>query len=116
MRCTQIIGLNDKAFQFLEQNQVKELVRCNCPDCKTEHIQGTKSDQYNDARNEGMFDDGPMLYKYHLKDGSFVYEYVQASPWSSGPCIFLALSMSPLNENNNPIIESLWSDEEIENA
>jgi hypothetical protein len=38
-----------------------------------------------------MFDDGPELVEYTLKDGSKVREIVQAVPWSAGPCIFLAL-------------------------
>lgn len=46
-------------------------------------------------------------------DGDY-YEYVQECPWSSGPVIFLALRKETAN---GPIVrESLWDEEEIDNA
>ena len=102
MRCTQVIGLSDKARNFLDKHAVYD-----------ERLNWTVSEVYENAKHLGMFDDGPMLLKYRLKvDGSYVYEYAQAVPWSSGPCIFLALK----RENGEPIPETLWSDEDIEKA
>lgn len=61
----------------------------------------------------GMFDeDVHRLQRYFLKGGSYIDEYVQAEPWSSGPVIFLAL----MDCNGNPIQETLWSEDEINNA
>lgn len=60
----------------------------------------------------GMFDDRYELTEYTLPDGRVYSEYVQAEPWSSGPVFFLALK----DENGNWIPESMWSEEEIENA
>ena len=60
----------------------------------------------------GMFDQEYALHKYTFPDGRVFYEAVQASPWSSGPCFFLALK----DERGEWVGESLWSEEEIENA
>lgn len=52
------------------------------------------------------------LYEYEIPDpaGNYtVQEYVQAEPWSSGPMYFIALM-----RNGQPVPESLWSEEEIE--
>ena len=60
---------------------------------------------------EGAWDDKVAdLYQYTLSDGKVYTEYVQADPWSSGPCYFIALK----DENDVPISESLWTEEEIE--
>jgi len=116
MRCTQFMGLSEKAYEFLNQNQQTEKRRCSCPDCKTEHIELAVTEKYRDAQYLGMREDGPILQKYLLKDGTWVYEYDQAVPWSSGPCIFLALSTDPIEPEKHPIEETLWSQEEIDNA
>ena len=111
MRATQIIGLSDKAAEFLKENlQVTKtsLVFAG----KRRNVETPTEKKIYDGETGvrmGMFDDGPALYKYLLKDGRWIFEYVQASPWSSGPCIFLALR----DESGNPIQESLWSEEEI---
>lgn len=55
-----------------------------------------------------MFDDGPMLYRYFMKDGSTWVEEIQCIPWSSGPCIFTKL----VQENGDKEIK--WSQEEID--
>ena len=61
----------------------------------------------------GMFDEEVhILQRYYLKTGKYVDEYVQATVWSSGPVIFLALQ----DHNGIPIKESLWSDEDINNC
>lgn len=112
MRCTQTIGLSSAAQVYLVAKTATETVTCGCPNCTIPHKKQQISEAYASAASYGMFDDGPELYKYQLKDGTWVYEYVQACPWSSGPCIFLALR----DEAGNPILESLWSEDEITNA
>lgn len=91
MRMTQVIGLSPSAIQFLEEFGAVQLVR----------------EVYADASYAGMFDDGPELYAYPLKEGGMVYEQIQATPWSSGPCIFLNL----MNEDKKDI--AFWTDEEM---
>ncbi len=119
MRCTQFIGLNPWAENFLRENRklihTRKVVNV-LPD-------GTEESQPDEAVREipkrptgnkwiGMFDDGGDLHEYTLLDGKKVTEYVQASPWSSGPCIFLALR----DETGSPVPESLWDDKEIDNC
>lgn len=109
IRKTQIIGLKKEAGDFIKNN-VKTIKKCcSCPNCTTPHIETLVMEKYDDASECGMFDDGPNLHKYQLKDNTWIYEVVQDSPWSSGPCIFLSLK----HENGEIIEESLWSDEEI---
>lgn len=112
MRCTQVIGLNERTREFLRENTATTLKKCGCPTCTTLHWEVREEEVYASAAHTGMFDDGPELYKYRLKDGRWVFEYVQAVPWSSGPCIFLALQ----DEAKQPLPQSLWSEDEIANA
>ncbi len=58
----------------------------------------------------GMLNSEYPLMKYTFRNGEVLEEFEQASPWSSGPVIFLALQ----DIHGNPLVESLWSDEEIE--
>lgn len=121
MRQTQIIGLSPQALTFLKENEAKTLEKCYCPDCKTPHVEISLRKQYADGSHWGMFDDGPPLYKYQLKDGSWVCEFVQSCPWSSGPMIFLALTrvvnesieVLAMDAMKNPVTESLWKEDEI---
>ncbi len=92
MRCTQIIGLNREACEFISKHTFSYMV-------------------YEDATDQGMFDDGPMLTEYVLQDGSKVREFIQAVPWSSGPCIFLALKDVESGKILFP-----WDEETINNA
>ena len=106
MRCTQIIGLPKEAEDFLfVKVRMKEMP---CPHCG-KPITTNKKDKavYASARDCGMFNDGPELYEYNLKDGSMVREVVQNCPWSSGPCIFLKL----VDEKGCDLF--VWSDEDI---
>ena len=55
-----------------------------------------------------MFDDGPSLDEFVLKDGRKIREVLQAAPWSSGPCIFLCLEYADTEER---MFE--WTEQEI---
>lgn len=109
-RCTQIMGLHSRAEQWLQENQKIRLHKCSCPYCAKPHREHPVARFHESAKDLGMFDDGPDLIKYQLKDDSWVYEYVQEAPWSSGPMIFLALR----REDQTPIEETLWKEEEME--
>lgn len=58
------------------------------------------------------YDETYQLLRYPLLDGSYCYEYVQATPWSSGPITFLALAHDI--DGCYPIPETLWDRETIE--
>ena len=93
MRLTQFIGLTSNAKLFLQLNAVQVIDTV--------------------GKVTGMFNEHVTdLKSYLLTDGRICQEYVQAEPWSSGPCIFLALRY----HEGVPIEESLWSQEDIDAA
>ncbi len=95
MRCTQFIGLNEKALMYLNENCIKEKQE-KCPTCG--HITGGNLINHTYDMVTGMFDEEVAdLRVYKHKDGSEVREIVQATPWSSGPVIFLCLQYKGRN-------------------
>lgn len=50
-----------------------------------------------------------QLHRYTLPGGRVLEEFVQATPWSSGPCYFLALQ----DKKGRPVPESLWTEDEM---
>lgn len=52
-----------------------------------------------------------FLNGYSLPDGRIAEEFLQAAPWSDGPCYFLALRE---RSSCRPIDESLWCNDQIE--
>lgn len=49
------------------------------------------------------------LNRYELPTGEIFDEYVQAQPWHSGPCYYIALKDS----SGVPVSESLWTNKEM---
>jgi hypothetical protein len=47
-----------------------------------------------------------------MPNGSVFEEFVQAEPWSGGPCYYIALK----NKRGAVVRQSLWTDEELGNA
>jgi hypothetical protein len=90
IRETQLYGLTKKANLFILEN-AKRTLKKKCKTCG--NVEGGEIIKkfYKNASSIGMFDDGPLLNEYTLKDGTTIKEIVQASPWSAGPCIFLCL-------------------------
>ena len=107
IRMTQDMGLHETADDFLQKNCSTTPI-VECPLCKNRTGGGRVAERYESAEHLGMFDDGPNLYEYTLKDGSKVKEVVQACPWSSGPMIYLCLE----DEHGNKMFP--WPEEEIE--
>ncbi len=113
-RSTSVMGLHERAESFLEGHRqflYKETITKKYPDgnivTKTEDKHDIPRTQYDIF--DGMCGEEYPLFEYTLKDGSKAQEYVQADPWASGPCIFLAL-----RSENGPIESTLWTDKEIE--
>ncbi len=111
MRCTQIVGLSAKARQFLANNQASDLTKCGCPTCQEPHVTVPRQRVYDTetGTRAGMFDDGPALLEYGLKDGRVAREVVQETVWSSGPCIFLCLEIEGVRAFE-------WSKEKLRSA
>lgn len=120
MRTDQYIGLNPWARTFVEGQQeflYTEEVTRTFPSGEVlviapRKVMGTNVvlSQYDEI--EGAFGNTFPLFSYKFSDGREYFEYVQAQPWSSGPCYYLALR----DGKGNPVPESLWPQEEIDNA
>jgi hypothetical protein len=119
MRMDQHFGLNPWASNFVlgEQIPVTEKTTRIYPDGTKEEF--VKEVDISKVKKEpsgglyvGMFEDEFPLYRYTFPDERTFFEAVQSDQWSSGPCFFLALK----DENGEWVKESLWDEEEIENA
>ncbi len=122
MRCKQIYGLSKCAQNLVSGTQVLLYRRRETrvyPDGREEVV--PEHDIYGpDVQVEtleetfsGMFDGEEYpLHRYIFPDGRVLVESVQAAPWSSGPCIFLALK----NEKGEWVPESLWLEDAIASA
>jgi len=119
MRTTQFIGLRSNAIEWLHSNcKCSKVVTCS----SCGHTTGGKLLSHDQLDDEGdskiicgmLGEDIHTLQYYELNNGKgYIEEYIQAEPWSSGPCIFLALRASDTKE---PIIDSLWDNEDIGNC
>lgn len=117
IRCDQLIGLNDWASDFVRKPTRKytDYVRRVYEDGMVNDLEVGGEEclvkrELSGQRMLGMFDESYPLNKYTFPSGRVVFEFEQASPWSSGPVMFLALK----DENGEPIKKSLWTEEEIE--
>jgi hypothetical protein len=140
IRMTQIYGLNEAAAALISGDgenflAYTEEVTRRYEDGTVETLQheGQRSTVVSDPSGEhyyGMFDgeEYPLL-RHRLPGGRVFVEREYASPWASGPCIFLAL-VEEGGEEWDPgqeaayadygrgrraawVRETLWSDEEI---
>lgn len=109
MRTTQYIGLNPEAEAWLAKN-CKSTTSIICPTCGNVTLPELISTNLKEIT--GMFNEHvDFLRQYETHTGEKVETFIQAEPWSSGPCIFLALKYS-----ESGIAFCLWGDEEINNA
>lgn len=110
MRCNQFIGLRPEAEIYLDKNCVRDLVEVyvngnrNRGTWVVRQIEGKHKIHYAFGQED------EVLPAYERKDGSKIYEKVQCAPWSSGPMFFIYL----VDEDDNPIPESVWPDEVID--
>jgi hypothetical protein len=117
-RMTQVIGLTEQARKIVQGQDVlayteqgEKLMPNGSKEPFSRSVYKSDVSSSEVGSFSGMFGEEYPLYQHDLPDGRTLVEEVQAEPWSSGPCIFVALK-----ENGKWLEESLWSDEEIENA
>lgn len=105
MRCDQQMGLPPEAVAFLEENEKKPLV-CDC--CGRPFPKALVPI----GAYVGMFETEYSLYRHELKNEGFADEFLQAAPWSSGPCFFLGLKITG---TDGGVMVFEWTDSEIAN-
>lgn len=111
-RTTHFMGLYEGAQTFLAAQCLHNPTQ-ECPCCGN-LSGGDLLSSANDIPVEGMFGETVhILRTYYMTDDKPVEEYVQATPWSSGPCIFLALRDA---DTKKPIEETLWPQEMLDNC
>ncbi|MHA2063462.1 MAG: hypothetical protein ACXABY_03680 [Candidatus Thorarchaeota archaeon] len=107
------MGLTEEAIKWLHKNCVKVLkyTKVFPDDREDEEVWEWEVEVYQETNS--WYGEGYSLKRYRLANGLWVYEYIQAEPWSSGPCTFLALSWTP--DGKDPIEATLWSDGVLDN-
>jgi hypothetical protein len=118
MRCDQYVGLNPWASKLVSRKiKVHEVGVRTFPNGRSKRFNRwyrmplariTKIGKIKGAWNDHVAD----LHRYTFPDGRVFVEYVQASPWSGGPCYFIALK----DRHGRPVPESLWTDDELMTA
>lgn len=99
-RSDQHIGLTKEAINFLKDYEIKPRV---CSECGRPHyVKLEKIDTFS-----GMFDTEYSLHRHYLIDDLYADEFLQCSPWSSGPMFFIGLKVSDGRK-------FLWTEDEIE--
>ena len=117
-RSDQLIGLNEWASKLVRQTTtIVEVGRKETTDGKwledfSRRVLVPVAKIEKCGGFQGMFETEHPLNRYTFPDGRVFQEFVQAEPWSSGPCFFLALK----DGEGREVLESLWSDEDINDA
>lgn len=120
MRCDQYMGLNGWATGYLIDHQTAaEVISIAYSPTKEWEPRVLSSElemiplykvevtgKIDGAWNDRVAD----LHKYTMPDGTELQEFIQATPWSSGPCYFIALRFLP---EGTVCEESLWTEEEL---
>lgn len=118
MRSDQYIGLNDWARKkVLATRKAREIGHRVYPDGRAVPFQRKVRVPVARVRVIGRIKGAwdphvANLHRYTLPNGQVYEEFVQAEPWSSGPCYFIALK----DRSGNEVKESLWSDEDLKRA
>lgn len=118
MRCDQYIGLNEWASRFVNRKQkVRETGVQSFADGTKKNFDRWRRVPVLRREHAGIIRGAwraevAKLHRYTLPNGEQYVEYVQAQPWSGGPCYFVAL----MDRDGKPVPASLWTDDEIANA
>lgn len=115
MRCDQYIGLNQWAQKLVSRKiKVHETGVRTYPNGRRKRfdrwyrIPAARISKIGTIRGAWTAEVA-SLHRYVLPNGEIYQEYVQASPWSGGPCYFIALK----DKHGNPVPQSLWTDDEL---
>lgn len=116
-RTDHYVGLNAWAKQFVLAKQVvHEQGSRLYPDGRIErfdrHVEVTLAQVQVIGQTTGMSCRWFDLHQYTMPNGKVYEEFVQASPWSGGPHLFIALR-EVVGRNKRLVAESLWTDEEL---
>jgi len=118
MRMDQYIGLNDWAKKKVQATQlVREVGARILPNGKVEsfdrQVRVPVASIEVIGKIQGAWNDHVAnLHRYKMPNGAVLEEYIQAEPWSSGPCYHIALK----NKKGNVVSQSLWTQKEIDAA
>ncbi len=99
-RSDQPIGITSEARNWLKNNEIRGEV---CPTCWHPHPVSLEKIGTYSGYNEYS------LYRHKLTNGHYADEFLQCTPWSSGPVFFLGLRVSDGTEFT-------WTEDEIEKA
>lgn len=122
MRTDQYIGLNGWAQSLLAANCVDaRVVKLALFEDETkilsdeiERVPLYTTEVIGDIKGAFWPDDVVAnLHRYTFPNGDVYEEFLQASPWSSGPCYFIALKEGG---DGAVIVDSLWPEEKINAA
>jgi hypothetical protein len=109
MRMDQFVGLSEKAKRFLRENAVADHFEIRKNGEVMEEYDEPRQIKGRHAYQEAIGFETHNLPGYQLKDGSVVFEIVQAEPWSSGHMYFTHL----VDAIGTPLWELQWTEEEI---
>lgn len=98
------IKLHEIGVSILPNGKVRKFDRWVRVPVAKRRVIGTIPGAYKDV--------AANLHSYTMPDGKVYVEYVQATPWSGGPCYHVALKDS----KGRVVKQSLWTDEELANA
>lgn len=120
MRMAQYYGLNKSAKKLvLKKVMVREIGTTILPDGKRVNfdrrrpIPAAKKQVIGDIKTMNPQLALAQLHRFTMPDGRVFEEFVQAAPWSGGPCYFIALKFGSGPNIGKPVAESLWTDEEM---
>ncbi len=87
IRMDQFKGLPPGAVVYLAEHEVPQEM---CPACKRLFPRNLEVI----GHYTGMFDNQYPLHRHMLKDGRVADEFLQMTPWDSGPMFYLGLRVS----------------------
>lgn len=112
-RQTNFCDLNERGYNFIKKNATTEKIMASsrhCPHCNKEIVDYIDHSIKTEYDETGMFGECSLHAYIDKNSGKKFFEYVQESPWSSGPYEFLALRW----EDGTTIKETEWTSPEIE--
>ena len=104
IRMDQFVGLPSEAEAFLAEHEVPLKI---CPECKRPLPRNLQVI----GCYWGMFDQEYPLHRHVLSGGRFADEFLQETPWDSGPMFFLGLQITDPESLAGPRFE--WTGEKI---